>query len=146
MLTRLVPRPSLIFDIQRERLLNAAVSDWPERQVLAVTSVRCALGRPHFSSRIPGTVTIEDGKLAVRIDGCMNEAIQALIDSGHAVRGKPRSLENVPVSQKATSYSGVWILNDAELEGIWVQSSCGIFVDICTPMFLQKATDIQQTS
>ena len=106
--------------------------------MLAATAVQCALGRPQSVS-IAGSVAIESHQLVLNVDGCMEEAITALICSGHIVKGAQRNDHDVSASQEAPSHSGVWILHDDELEGIWIQSSCGIFVDICSLSSLRKA-------
>mmetsp|Transcript_37355 Transcript_37355/g.87647 ORF Transcript_37355/g.87647 Transcript_37355/m.87647 type:complete len:604 (+) Transcript_37355:2-1813(+) len=132
-------QPALVFHIMGESQLKAVVPTWPERQVLASTAVQCALARPQSSS-IPGRVSFEDDQLVLNIHGCLEEAIEALVCSGHAVLGRRCDLHqtSIAASEKAAKHNGVWILRDDVLEGIWIQASCGAFVDICSPVSLRK--------
>ena len=135
-------RPALVFHIMGESQLKAAAPKWPERQVLASTAVQCALARPQSSS-IPGRVSFEDDQLVLNVRGCLEEAIEALVCSGHAVLGRrcDSHQTSIAASEKAANHNGVWILRDDVLEGIWIQASCGAFVDICSPVSLRKARD-----
>ena len=92
---------------------------------------------------IAATVTIENCQLVVDVSGCIHEAIEVLVQSGHAIQGRRRSLNGTDhaSSNNAARFGGVWILKDDELEGIWIQCSSGMYVDICAPLSLREARD-----
>ncbi|CAK0891434.1 unnamed protein product, partial [Prorocentrum cordatum] len=150
-------KPSLVFRIHHDtRLLAPVPEGWHERHALAVTCVRCALAFEGVRGevRLDGDV----GKLAVEVaePRDLRRAADALIRSGHVVRGLqallalPLQLDGaleVPPEPAASSAGarlpdglvGAWLLSCAEggatRLALRLQARCGLYADVRVPSF-----------
>eukprot|EP00930_Biecheleria_cincta_P046264 TRINITY_DN31902_c0_g1_i1.p1 TRINITY_DN31902_c0_g1~~TRINITY_DN31902_c0_g1_i1.p1 ORF type:complete len:649 (+),score=80.51 TRINITY_DN31902_c0_g1_i1:63-2009(+) len=166
-------QPALDFHLGDTGLLTAAVPEgWPDRHVLAVTSVMCALtGWRGITGGVPSKVYVEEGsdKLVVDVADHLlrRQAIIALVKSGHVVRGAealrslplrlgeftvPLALET-PRNKLPDTYLGTWILNCEEsIPGAAIETSdlavrlqtlSGIYVDVRIPRSMIKLRSLE---
>jgi phytanoyl-CoA hydroxylase len=164
---------SLNFEISKTGHLIAALpKGWPDRQVLASVSVKCALaGWRGVAGGIQGSVRIEEesSKLIVEISDPLlqREAIIALVQSGHLVRGAgtvdtmPLQIGSVAVSSSKKQcsngrlpekFQGIWMLSREEGQAgstietkelaLWLQTLSGAYIDFRLPRSLMKMRSV----
>mmetsp|Transcript_1404 Transcript_1404/g.3132 ORF Transcript_1404/g.3132 Transcript_1404/m.3132 type:complete len:653 (+) Transcript_1404:38-1996(+) len=164
-------QPALNFHVNETGSFVAAVrAGWSERQVLAATSVECALaGWRGVEGGIQSIIKIDGniGKLYVEIPDhhLRRQAVLALVESGHVFHGvgivssMPLRLEsfeipNPPMTFSGTrlpeAYLGVWKLISKGLSGttetnelaVRLQTLSGVFVEICIPRSIIDASSV----